>query len=559
MTLICSWWPSHDASYCIMKDGKVLIHAEIERYNRMKETMSNTLEYVFEDHNDIIESIDYWVTVSQPSISRHRFGCYGNPPTEKHCPKGVSDDAFRECINKVELLSEKKGRKVIFVPHHTSHAANTFFSSTYDDAIIFTIDGGGHEPSNDDPQRCGSFFVYEGKNNKITPIEEAKKDQHKLNIGMCWDLCVKNVFGLSTGYPRGSQAGTVMAMASFANSEKAKEYASMLIPLLVNFEKHKETSRNNILKLKQISNQSEQDSFDVAGGLQMATEQILFETMETYLAKSNSRNLCLSGGVALNTVAVGKMYDRFSKYIDNIYVTPTPYDGGLTIGACQYVWHHMLDNPRIKEILSPYLGQTFSKDRVLSDIEKVSNKISYKICDDEEVIHHLANEKVIAIFGGGSESGRRALGCRSILADPRNHNIKNVINQKVKHRAWFRPFAPSILREHVAEWFEKDISSPYMDKIIQFKPGSESRVPGVVHVDGSGRLQTVTHDLNPWYYNFIKKWYEYSGVPMVLNTSFNDREPICETPEHAINCFLNTNIDYLYFYDYNVIVEKKAI
>ena len=155
MTLICSWWPSHDASYCIMKDGEVLIHAEIERYNRMKETMSNTLEYVFNDHSDIVDSIDYWVTVSQPALSRHRFGSYGNPPSERHCPGGVSDATFKTYIDKVESLSATKNRKVIFVPHHTSHAANAFFSSTYDDAIIFTIDGGGHEPSQDDHLRCG--------------------------------------------------------------------------------------------------------------------------------------------------------------------------------------------------------------------------------------------------------------------------------------------------------------------------------------------------------------------------------------------------------------------
>ena len=374
---------------------------------------------------------------------------------------------------------------------------------------------------------------------------------------MCWDLCVSNIFGLSTGYPRGSQAGTVMAMASFANSNKANHYASMLMPLLIDFEKNKESSRENIRKLKQISDLSEQDSFDVAGGLQLATEKVLFEVMEHYLKSSKSRNLCLSGGVALNTVAVGKMYDKFSKYIDNIYVTPTPYDGGLTLGACQYVWHHMLDNPRNSKILSPYLGQVFSKEAVLSDVQKKSDLISSRQSSDDEVMHLLGDEKIIAVFGGGSESGRRALGCRSILADPRSHNIKNIINEKVKHRAWFRPFAPSILREHTSEWFEKDVESPYMDKIIQFKKGSESRVPGVVHVDGSGRLQTVTEDLNKWYYNFIKKWNEYSGVPMVLNTSFNDREPICETPEHAINCFLKTNIDYLYFYDYRVIVEKR--
>lgn len=558
MSYICSWWPGHDASYCIMKDGNVKIHAEIERLTRVKETMANTLDFVFSNHEDILESIDYWVTVSAMDSSRGKFGQYGNAPTSRHCPGGISNEKFKESIDRVESLCQKKDKKVIFVPHHTSHAANAFFSSTYSDAIIFTIDGGGHEPTIDNPGQYGSFFVYSGEGTKVFPVD-MKKHQNKLNIGSFWDACVSQIFGLSTGYPLGSQAGTVMAMASFANKQKAENYADFFEKLIVGFEKNKITAMESIKRLKSVALASEQDSFDVAGGLQIATEKVLFDAMEPYLLSSKSRNLCLAGGVALNTVAVGKMYDRFSNYIDSIYVTPTPYDGGLTIGACQYVWHHILGNPRNDKVLSPYLGQVFSRDSVILDIEKNSDFIDNKQSTDDEVVKLLSDEKIIAVFGGGSESGRRALGCRSILADPRNHNIKNVINEKVKHRAWFRPFAPSIMREHVSEWFERDIESPYMDKIIQFKQGSEERVPGVVHVDGSGRLQTVSEDLNPWYYNFIKKWKEHSGVPMVLNTSFNDREPICETPDHAINCFLKTNIDYLYFYDYNILVEKRKI
>jgi len=421
MTYICSWWPSHDSSYCIMKDGEILIHSEIERLTRMKETMSNTLDFVFSGHNDLIDSIDYWVTVSMMDSNRGRYGQYGNPPSSRHCPGGVSDVDFKSSIDKVESLSKNKGRKVIFVPHHTSHAANAFFSSTFDNAIIFTIDGGGHEPTEKDPQQYGSFFVFEGNGVKIDPVK-MKPRQHKLNIGMCWDACVSKVFGLSTGYPLGSQAGTVMAMASFANKNKATEYAQMLTPLLSDFEKNKDLSEHLLGKLRQIVRGSEQDSFDVAGGLQLATENILFNAMEDYLKSSKSRNLCLSGGVALNTVAVGKMYDRFSDYIDNIYVTPTPYDGGLTLGACQYVWHHILENPRRDEILSPYLGQVFSRDQVLIDIEKKSNDVVSRYSEDNEIIRLLGGEKIIAVFGGGSESGRRALGCRSILADPRSHN-----------------------------------------------------------------------------------------------------------------------------------------
>jgi len=176
---------------------------------------------------------------------------------------------------------------------------------------------------------------------------------------------------------------------------------------------------------------------------------------------------------------------------------------------------------------------------------------------DKQVIDLICEQNIVCTFGGGSESGRRALGNRSILADPRSGKMKDIINYKVKHRQWYRPFAPSILREDVKDWFEKDIDSPYMSFVVPFKSNVINRVPAVVHLDGTGRLQTVTENSNKWYYNFIKKFKQKTGIPILLNTSFNDREPIVETPTHAINCFMGTNIDYLYFYEYGILVSKE--
>ena len=166
------------------------------------------------------------------------------------------------------------------------------------------------------------------------------------------------------------------------------------------------------------------------------------------------------------------------------------------------------------------------------------------------------DDNVISVYGGGSESGRRALGNRSILADPRSLKMKDIINDKVKHRQWFRPFAPSILREEVSNWFVHDVDSPYMSIALKFKDGMADKVPAVTHNDGTARLQSVDEEDNKWYHNFIKKFGERTGVPIVLNTSFNDREPIVETPEHALDCFLRTNIDYLYFRDFGLLVKK---
>jgi carbamoyltransferase len=196
-------------------------------------------------------------------------------------------------------------------------------------------------------------------------------------------------------------------------------------------------------------------------------------------------------------------------------------------------------------------------DLIEPTIEKFKDTVVSRQATDDEVVDLLADQKIVAVFGGGSESGRRALGNRSILADPRSEDMKDIINHKVKHRQWFRPFAPSILREETSNWFTEDKDSPYMSFVLMFKEEQKSKVPAVVHFNGSARLQTVTENDNKWYYNFIKKWHVKSGVPILLNTSFNDREPICETPEHAINCFLGTEIDYLYFHEKGILLERR--
>ena len=239
-------------------------------------------------------------------------------------------------------------------------------------------------------------------------------------------------------------------------------------------------------------------------------------------------------------------------------VCPVPYDGGLAIGCAQYVWHQILDNPRIKwnPNPTPYLGVTYTKDEVMSALDRFD--INVQEVGDDKVLDLLDQQKIISIFNGGAESGRRALGNRSIIADPRSPKMKDLINDKVKHRQWYRPFAPSILREDVSDWFVRDVNSPYMSFVLQFKHEVKDKVPAVVHLDGTGRLQTVTEETNKWYYIFIKNWKERTGVPIVLNTSFNDREPIVETPEHAVNCFMGTNIDYLYFSDYGILVNKDT-
>ena len=535
---ICS---GHDVSYAVLENGVPILHNEKERFSRIKEEIGDGFGFLL----DTYDGVDGIV---------HASYCVNHW-------KGGIEKRFPDSFNKIKSIVEKNGGRYwpneqttdghnASVPgHHQAHAANAFFSSNFKEALIITMDGGGEDYKKDGTYVSTTFTAWKGIDNKIYEIDIIPIEQ--LNIGWMWDCVTTKVFGLSGGGPPyGSQAGTVMGMAALGDASKFKNIFNNFVP--------HDPYTNDWDYLKNKAKESEQNQFDIAASFQEYTNKLIKQKMEIYLKKYSSENLCLSGGVALNSVMTGQIRNWFPT-VKNVYVDPIPYDAGIALGGPRYIWHHVLNNPRIKwnDNSTSYLGHTYPKSDVLSALKQVSEKIEYKVVNDEHVVDLLIeDDNVISVFGGGSESGRRALGNRSILADPRSPKMKDVINKKVKHRQWFRPFAPSILREEVKNWFEQDIDSPYMSFVIPFKKEVIDKVPAVVHFDGSARLQTVTENDNKWYYNFIKKFSEKTGVPIILNTSFNDREPIVETPEHAVNCFLKTNIDYLYFFDYNIIVSK---
>ena len=535
----------HDCSYCVLENGIPKIHNELERFIREKEPPGDSLEFFFK-HNEETD-IDYFVSGDLQTDEES----WKNPKNSEYFPRVL------------DMIKQDES-KFVSIGHHQSHAANAFFSSNFDDALILTIDGGGGAKiynEGDIIQPEGIEFTaltaWFGEENKIYPIEIF--NHTAVNIGTMWRKCTVDIFGLSGGHPYGNQAGTVMAMATNGNGEKYSELFYLALDNLCGL---------NFKILKQIADTSEQDAFDLAAGLQLATERKIKEILTPFIEKYDYKNLCLSGGVALNSVMTTKIYDWFPE-IENVFIDPVPYDGGLAIGSARYLWHHILDNPRIKwkDNASSYLGKEYSpeeikktldtSDKILKELEKENCELKFHYnVNDDYILDLIGEQKIISVYGGGSESGRRALGNRSILCDPTSPDMKYIINEKVKHRQWFRPFAPSVLKDDVKDWFEKDIDSPYMSFVVKFKEEVRDKVPAVVHFDGSGRLQTVTNNDNKWYYNFIKKWKKKTGVPILLNTSFNDREPIVETPEHAVNCFLGTNIDGLYFYDANIFIEK---
>ena len=559
---IIGFQSGHDVSYCILDNGVPVIHEELERFTREKEPFGDGLKMFF----DVMPDED---------IEPIKYFCYGNPGnrTGRIQISKTAESKNELATKKMNNLIEKNDGEFFIISHHQSHAANAFFSSNFDEALIITIDGAGidkvewediktERDGTDEFSFPTSFTFWMGKGNKIKPLKRIH--MYEITLGSPYKIFTRDLFGLSGGYPYGNQAGTVMAMACMGDSDK---YWREFYDSLKRGGGGPSASNMNLAKKYKDLIESETDEkkketlkFDVAAGIQRAVETISREYITPYIEKYKPKNICMSGGVTLNSVMVGKMYDWYDGVVDNIYVCPVPYDAGLAIGSAQYVYHQVFDNPRInwKDNASPYLGRTYNKKEILESLDKVSDKVSFKTTTDDIVVNLLTKDNnVISVFGGGSESGRRALGNRSILADPRSPNMKDIINEKVKHRQWFRPFAPSILREEVKNWFDRDVESPYMTTVIKFKENVRDKVPAVVHYDGSARLQTVTENDNKWYYNFIKKFKEKTDVPILLNTSFNDREPIVETPEHAINCYLGTDIDYLYFVDAKLLVEKK--
>ena len=537
---IIGFHSGHDCSYSVMDKGIPVIHNELERFTRKKEHLGDALDFMYQTYDDY-KDVKYFTHVVDNWKGGHieRY-----PDTSKILDSHINDI----------------GGEFWYFGHHQSHAANAFFSSNFDEALIVTLDAGGWDfieecdgkqsYSRDEVMTTG-FTVSIGNGNNIKRL--AIKDIYDFNIGGGWNKMLEHVFDLSTGYPYGNQAGTIMAMACMGDENKYGEHFKdrIHLPQVI-----------DPIPIKEIvDKRGEEGQFDISAAIQWSTEYQVLRRIEYYVNKYKPKNLCLAGGVSLNSVLVGKLYGFFKGIVKNIYIPPVPYDAGLPIGASQILWHgeNFMNQPRItwKDNSPTYLGFTYHTDTINEAIENNKDKISTEVVDDETVVDLLTkDDNVISVYGGGSESGRRALGNRSILADPRNKNMKDIINKKVKHRQWFRPFAPSILREDVSDWFERDVDSPYMTTVIKFKEEVRDKVPAVVHTNGSARLQTVTENDNKWYYNFIKKFKEKTGVPIVLNTSFNDREPIVETPEHAINCFLRTDIDYLYFREPKILLKK---
>jgi len=584
----------HDSAACIIKDGEIVAAVQEERFTRKKHDSSypfNAIQFVLDYVNLKLSQIDQIVFYEKPFLKFERlletyvaFAPKGYSQFHKSMPIWLKEKLFQKNFLFNELKKHDKNFKsdknIFFSDHHLSHASSAFFPSPFEEAIVLTADGVGE---------WASTTVAIGKANEL----EIKKEIHfPHSLGLLY-----SAFTYYIGFKVNSGEYKLMGLApygepiyqekikkiidikedgSFRLDQKYFNYATGLTMTNENFHILFGHSPRNPIK-EEIT----QFHMDIAASIQKVTEDIMIKLAKSLRNEYKIKNLCLAGGVALNCVANGKILEE--KIFDNIWVQPAAGDAGGSLGAALALWHLEQNNPRKvnpnDDMQGSYLGPKYSQNEIQNELDKIG--AVYKIKDEEDLLNQTADDlsigEAIGWFQGRMEFGPRALGNRSILGDPRSSEMQKNLNLKVKYRESFRPFAPSILKEDLTEWFNISEDSPYMlmvadinkDKIIEMNEeqiklfGIEklnikrSEIPAVTHVDYSARIQTVHKETNEKYYKLIQKFKEKTNCPVIVNTSFNVRgEPIVNTPLDAFNCFMGTGLDKLIIG--NCYLEKKS-
>lgn len=445
-------------------------------------------------------------------------------------------DYFRKQCSQDNYLNEIEQDKINIINHHLCHAYNAFYSSKFKDAAILVVDGRGSAGET-------QSLYYGNVNEGITLIDKTKK----IGIGLLY-AAVTQAIGFKL-----LQEGKTMGLAPFGNDGSAPimDFKGIFNGI--------ETSYEDIcvegsykLNIEHPPIESFEKKAKVAFEVQEECEKAMLHLAKYAKEKTGCNNLVISGGVALNSVANYKILQ--SGIFEDIFINPAASDTGISLGAALYGYHALGKNPKLYKDISPYLGPSYSDKEINMAIEKNNG---YKVISNgafEEAAKLINSGKILGLFQGRSEMGPRALGNRSIIMNPLKAEYKDILNERVKFRESFRPFAPAILFELKEEYFKIDRESPYMLLVPEVKPGKEKIIPAVTHVDNTGRLQTVTEEFNPKFYKLIEAFYKESGVPVLLNTSFNIAdEPIVESPGDAINCFMKTNIDALLIENYLLI------
>lgn len=445
---------------------------------------------------------------------------------------------------------------IVLINHHLAHASSAFFPSNFKESAILVADGCG---SKDELGQHETITYYYGIDNSIKELKKNYGFSSKPTT-----LLVENSLGAfysevtrELGFGIRNE-GKTMGLAPYGNDVLVKDfYQFYRVDNDGNFFQTTDQLMDMKLFIKNIlSNKYKEEKFNImaniAFAIQFHLEEIMIKLANYLYSRYPSKNLCLAGGIFLNSVMNNKILE--STPFEKIFIQPAAGDAGTAIGSALYAYHVLQKSPRSDySPFSPYLGKKYEESEILECLINFKDKIEYEKIDNlyETVAQLLVKKNIIGWFQGSSEIGPRSLGNRSILADPRDKDMKDIINERIKHREHFRPFAPIVLMDYQKEYFSTSHPSYYMLLVSYIYEESQKKIPAVSHVDGTGRIQTVNKEFNEKLYHLLKEFHKITNVPVLLNTSFNDNgEPIVESPSDALNCFLNIDLDYLIIEDY---------
>jgi carbamoyltransferase len=574
----------HDSAAALVRDGEIIAAAQEERFTRKKHDSrfpSKAVEYCLAEDGVGLSDVDFVAFYDKPFLKFERlletyvaFAPRGLRSFAMAMPLWVREKLFQKNLLHNELKRFSKEfdweRRLLFAEHHQSHAASAFYPSPFEDALILTMDGVGE---------WATTSVALGSGNKLEIIKEIYFP-HSLGL-------LYSAFTYYTGFKVNSGEYKVMGLAPYGSPRFAKQILDHLIDLKADGSFRLNLDYFNYCTGLTMTNSKFDSLFegprrkpeelltqrhmDLAASVQVVLEEVVSRMTRALAAETGANNLCLAGGVALNCVANGRLLR--DGHFERIWIQPAAGDAGGALGAALAAYHSFKGQPRKVDRRSDnmkgsYLGPEFSQPDIEQRLSAAGAK--YAVLGDDELLDACADalesEKAVGWFQGRMEFGPRALGGRSILGDARSPKMQSMLNLKVKFRESFRPFAPSVLREHVCEWFELDQDSPYMLLVANVleqrrKPMTEaeqrlfgieklnvprSDIPAVTHVDYSARIQTVHKETNPRYHALIQRFNQRSGCPVIVNTSFNVRgEPIVGTPEQAFRCFMGTDMEVL--------------
>jgi carbamoyltransferase len=565
-----------DSSACLVQDGKLLSAVEEERFLRVKHWAGfpvKSIEYCLAEAGIDLGQVDHIAINKDPNASlikkvlftlknRPEFKLVVERLQSRKKTLSIADEL------RVHKLEGEFMGKIHHIEHHLSHLGSAFLVSPFEKSVILSMDGFG--------DFCSTAWGI--GNETSMNIEGRVYFPHSL--GIFYQALTQFI-----GFPNYGDEYKVMGLAPYGEPRFIDEMRKIVLlqsdgsyKLNLKYFCHHTADvsyewKNCAPKVGQLFSRSLEDLLgparkaedpltqrekDIARSVQVMYEEALFLLLNNLHQKYKNPNLAFAGGTAMNSVANGKI--TLKTPFENVYIQSAAGDAGGAIGAAMVCWNKVGENTRGFTMDHAFWGPEYSDDQLdlfLKDaqLQIDSEKISVQHISDEKTLCQktaaaISEGKVIGWFQGKMEWGPRALGNRSILCDPRRSDMKDILNQKIKRRESFRPFAPSILRESVKEWFEQDDEVPFMMKVFQIREGKRKQIPAVCHADGSGRLQTVYKETNPLYYNLISEFNSISGVPMVLNTSFNENEPVVCTPKEALDCFLRTKMDVLVLKNY---------